>query len=328
MKNFIFFSLVYILIFSGYYLTTSFLNILYPNNAFWSFVIFYGTYALGSLFAPYIVKKMNFKLVLFLSCLTFCIFVGFSGSRILTLLFIGSFIGGLGNSVIWLIQGVFLESNEMSNFYAFFNINIVFGNIFGLIILVSGLSIQIMILSMLAFTTIATFLSLFIKKKEDNIQHQNLSEIFKSFKKAYLISPSYLYQAIGLNVTYQIIPRLINMTNETEQMRSIYNSIVFICYGISAIGFSWLWGKIFVKNWKYVVIPYSILETICLILILILAKFNDKGGFWIIIGMMRGIIDYGINNNINITLSQFDKKDVSSLFSLYRFIYAIWKSVV
>jgi MFS family permease len=334
MKNFILFSVVYILIFSGYYLTTSFLNILYPNYAFLSFVIFYGTYAIGSLFALFIINKINFKLVLFLSCLSFCIFVGFCGSNIIPLLLVGSFFGGLGNSVIWLVQGVFLESNEMALFYTLFNINIVFGNLIGLIILIAGLSVQIMILSMLVLTGLGTFIAIFVQNKIDieknnkNVEIQNkfswgnIISIFKSVKNVYWIVPSYLYQALGLNVTYQIIPRLLFATSvETTYMKSIYNAIIFIIYGIFAMAFSWIWGKLFVKNWKYVVIPYSILEIICLLSILLLAKFNTQAGFWIIIGAIRGIIDYGVNNNINISLS--NKNDNENNFALYRFIYAL-----
>ncbi len=311
MLNFILFSITYIFIFSGYYLTTSFLNILYPNYAFISFAIFYGVYGIGSLFAGYAIEKIGFKILLFLSCITFCIFVGFSGSNIVSLLLIGSVFAGLGNSVIWLIQGVFLESREMANFYTLFNVNIILGNLLGLIILLVGLSAQVMILSMLALTGIGSILALFVKQKsEKKTERINLKNVFLSFN---LMVPSYIYQAIGLNITYQIIPRLLK--------DPIFNTITFIVYGCFAMGFSWLWGKLFVRNWKYVVIPYSILEIMCLIGILLLGKTGARYEYWIIIGATRGVIDYGINNMINITLA--NSLDTSSSFSLYRFIYAI-----
>lgn len=335
MKNFILFSSVYICIFSAYYLTTSFLNVMYPDYAFLSFVIFYGTYAIGSLFAPYILS--NFEIVLISSGICFCIFVGFAGSNIVPLLLTGSFFGGLGNSVIWLIQGVFLESNEMSNFYTIFNINIVLGNLIGLVILIFGVSIQIMILSMLSLSFLGVIISIFVKKNDKNdIKNINgddkdknknenfwtkFKEKFISVKAVYWMTPSYFYQAIGLNITYQIIPRLLfAYTNETTYMKNIYNAIIFIVYGVFAMGFSWLWGKLFLRNWKFVVVPYTILEIICLITILILAKFNTLAGYWIIVGALRGIIDYGINNSINICLAY---KDAENNFSLYRFIYAL-----
>jgi MFS family permease len=331
MRNFILFSIVYIFIFSAYYLVTSFLNILYPNWAFISFVIFYAVYAIGSLLTQYIIYRINFKLLLAGSGICFCIFVGFAGSNIVTLLLIGSFFGGLGNSVIWLIQGIFLESEEMSLFYTFFNINIVFGNLIGLIILVAGVSVQIMMLSTIALAGIGTIVSIFINPKlkpDIEMEPPKFSEILQtiqSIKNIYWIVPSYFYQAIGLNITYQIIPRLLfAYTEETTYMKNIYNTIIFIVYGIFAIGASWFWGKLFPKNWKYVVIPYSILEILCLVSILLLAKFNTLAGFWIIIGAMRGVIDYGVNNSINISLSiSNEAKVVKNNFALYRFIYAV-----
>ena len=313
----ILFSLVYILVYLGYYVTTSFLNILYPDYAFVSFAIFYGVYAIGSLGSVLLLEKMNFKLLLFLSCVTFCIFVGFAGSGIVALLLIGSVLGGFGNSTMWLTQGVFLESGEMAKFYTLFNINNIAGSIIALIVLLSGLSSQIMILIILSSTVIGTFLSLFLKKVENEreVEKFSLIRIFASGKDIYLLFLLFVYQSVGLNVTYQIVPRLVKSP--------IYNAIVFIVYGVFAMGFSWLSGKLFVKNWKYVVIGFSSLEVLCLSLILIFGKLFDIPGLYIIVGALRGTIDYSVNNVINITLSQGNKGEVRNFFSLYRFIYAI-----
>lgn len=383
------FSLVYILIFSGFYLVIGFLNTMYPSSAFISFALFYGIYALGSLIAPYIISKLPFKLVLFLSSFTFLIFIGFAGSYISVLLFIGSIICGFGNSFIWLIQGVYLDENSTGLFYSLFNINMIFGNTLGVIILVTGVSIQIMVLSMLAVSSIGVILTFFVKpnildvnlsgenNKEKDLEKggdlneetpkegknqeipkeisQELDEknflefslysvpqkekekqkqkkckeiiyeiflVFKSVRECYFILGCIVYQAIGLNVTYQILPRLlISNTIDTVYMKSIYNAIIYIVYGVFAMIFSYIWGKLFNKNWIFVVLPYTLLEIACLISIFILAKFNTTPGYWIIIGAVRGCIDYGINNNINISLSKFERKDL--FFGLYRFIYSI-----
>ena len=322
----ILFSLVYILIFLSFYVTTSFLNILYPDYAFISFAIFYGVYAVGSLGSVLLVEKMNFHILLFLSCITFCIFVGFAGSGIVALLLIGSIFGGLGNSTMWLTQGVFLESREMAKFYTLFNINNIAGSIIALIVLLSGLSSQIMILIILSSTVIGTFLSLFLKKKVKNEREEveevdkenekfSLIRIFVSGKEIYLLFLSFVYQSVGLNVTYQIVPRLVKSP--------IYNAIVFIVYGVFAMLFSWLSGKLFIRNWKYVVLGYTCSEILCLSLILIFGKLFDIPGLYVIIGALRGTIDYSVNNVINITLSQGKKENVRNFFSLYRLIYAI-----
>ena len=356
MNNFIIFSIIYILVFSGYYVTTGFLNIMYPNYGFWSFVIFYSTYAISNLFAPYMISKFPFRVIFCISTFTFLIFIGFSSSYMPVLLLIGSAISGFGNGFIWLIQGIYLSSFEnnsseyqhMGLFYSLFNINMIFGNLIGLIVLLTGASIQIMIFTMIGISSIGVFLTIFVS--DDNIQNQNSNSEIKEinfisdiknvflisvYNKYYLLIPCMIYSSIGLNITYQIIPRLLISNTEGDlQIKAIYNAAIYIAYGLSAMGFSILWGKLFVsseKGWKYVIYSYSILEILCLVGILTLAKFNTQQGYWIIIGVVRGCIDYGINNLINITLSNFASSEMTCkesdktkyLFALYRLIYSV-----
>src|SRR5581483_11198158 len=125
-----------------------------------------------------------------------------------------------------------------------------------------------------------------------------------------------------LNVTYQIIPRLLlSNTIESTNNKDIYNAAIFIAYGISAMIFSYIWGKLFSINWQNVVYPYTVLEIICLFSIFFLSIFNNRAGYYIIIGFLRGIIDYGVNNTINITLSHMIGKQY--YFGLYRFVYSL-----
>jgi MFS family permease len=375
---FVLFTGIYILVFSGYYVITGFLNLLYPNIfAQLSFVLFYAIYGITSFFAPFLSSFINIYLLLFLCSLTFLLFIGLTSFLVNYLLLIGSVIGGFGNAFIWLAQGKMLTSEQTGIFYSLFNISIVFGNLIGLIILLTGISLQIMSFSMLAvtgcgsFVSFSLFLSLQIRKegeeeakeegeeeakeegegeakeeegegeaKEEAKEEEGEGEakeeakgkelnkyleIFQVFfcvKNCYFIIPCFIYQAIGLNVTFQIIPRLIlNNTLSDFQTKSIYNSLVFIAYGCSCIFFSYLWGKIFLKNWRIVLLSSLILEILCLIGILMLGLFNNQPGYYIIIGFVRGCIDYAINNIINISLSYFEDK--KNYFGLYRCIYSL-----
>jgi MFS family permease len=357
MIKFIIFSIIYITIFSGYYVTRGFINIVYPEQGFWSFVIFYASYTISNLIAPFITSKFPFRIIFFLSGFTFLIMMGFSSSYISILLFIGSAIGGFGNAFIWLIQGTYLSNeykNYMGLFYSLFNINMICGNIIALIVLLTGASIQIMFFCMIGLSAIGVVLTLFLNytfvnsqfsqsnsiEKTENLQKcvpnttfslptetfffTEIKLLFYSSKKCYLIILSMIYSSIGLNITYQIIPLLlIHNTNGTLQMKGIYTAAIYIVYGISAMIFSVIWGKLFNKNWKFVLYPYTVLEILCLIGILLLAKFNTTLGYWIIFGAIRGCIDYGVNNLINISLSLYPEEDIKYLFALYRFIYSI-----
>lgn len=120
-KNFIIFSLVYVLVFSVYYVAAGgFLTVLYPGNAFIAFSIFYGAYTIFSLLAPYIISIFKGKnnLILLACCICFTVYVAFIGSTIIPLLFIGSFIAGTANSFIWLIQGTFVKEKKLEFFIA------------------------------------------------------------------------------------------------------------------------------------------------------------------------------------------------------------------
>ena len=324
----IIFGTIYILIFAGYYTITGFLNIVYPNNGFWSFVSFYIMTAIGSLVVPYFMSKINFRILFFLSGFSFIIFVGLSSSEIFPLLIVGSVIGGLGNSFIWIIQGSWISHHKLSMglFYSLFNINMLIGNLLSVIVLVTGASIQIMMFSMIGLVTLGVLLIFFVKPippvdTKMGIIHRT-KDVFLSIKKCYLLVLCIIYSSIGLNVTYQILPKLLFLSSENDQTKAIFNSVMYIIYGLTAIFSSLIWSKLFEINWKYLVIPCTILEIICLISMLIISKYTTVVYYWLIIGFLRGIIDYGINNLINITLTKFPSEDIDNLFGLYRFIYA------
>ncbi|MCJ7636107.1 MAG: hypothetical protein MUO21_01305, partial [Nitrososphaeraceae archaeon] len=146
----IYFGAAYALIFSGYYLITSFLNIIYQKDAFISFAIFYAVYAIFSLIAPFILSKLNYRLALCISSLTFLLFVASASSGITAFMLVGSGISGAGNALIWLIQGIWISSfsesqgNLMGIFYAVFCADLIIGNLLGLIILLANVSVSVM----------------------------------------------------------------------------------------------------------------------------------------------------------------------------------------
>lgn len=348
----IYFGIAYSLIFSGYYLITSFLNIIYESNAFISFAIFYAIYAVFSLVAPFILYKLNYKLALFLSSLTFVLFIAGASSQSVPFMLVSSGFAGLGNSVIWLIQGAWLSmpdnNNTMGIFFALFGTNIIVSNILALIVLLSGVSVSMMMWLMLIPTGIGCLMTLIIPFNNDNSNNTHNTNFLKMLKgifiiafdkrKGYLLILLMMAQAIGLNVTYQLLPRMLinnaNMTNtnnftDTNTVNDIsgpiYNVITFLAYGVSSIPFSFIWAKLYIQSWKLVLIPYLILELLCLIGMLLLGLYNSNGplGYWIIIGFFRGIIDFAINNALNIMIAQEYKSDSNLMFGQFRSVYAV-----
>lgn len=326
----IYFGVIYNLVFLGYYVSNGFLTILYPDEAFISFAIFYGVYAVFSLISPWILNKLNLKLSLIVSSFTFVIYVGSITSRISIIMLLGSGICGAGNALIWLSQGYwmsFIEENKgmlIGIFFGIFYANILLGNIIGLIILFIS-SIDVMLYVMLGINFIGFVLTFFIKTPStNNIDKTDFKSVFTIIKlnRGYLLIGLFLTQAVALNVTYQIIPS--SILNVKSTYTNVYTAFVFIAYGFSSMFFSLISGKIYDKFGKYpVIISYLFLEIFSLIGILLLNMFSNELGYYIIIGFIRGISDNAINAIINITIVSNYKEKSKTFFAIYRFIYAL-----
>lgn len=326
----IYFGVIYNLVFLGYYVSNGFLTILYPDEAFISFAIFYGVYAVFSLISPWILNKLNLKLSLIVSSFTFVIYVGSITSRISIIMLLGSGICGAGNALIWLSQGYwmsFIEENKgmlIGIFFGIFYANILLGNIIGLIILFIS-SIDVMLYVMLGINFIGFVLTFFIKTPStNNIDKTDFKSVFTIIKlnRGYLLIGLFLTQAVALNVTYQIIPS--SILNVKSTYTNVYTAFVFIAYGFSSMFFSLISGKIYDKFGKYpVIISYLFLEIFSLIGILLLNMFSNELGYYIIIGFIRGISDNAINTIINITIVFNYKEKSKTFFAVYRFIYAL-----
>jgi MFS family permease len=360
MWKLIYFGITYASVFTGYYVTTSFLNIIYPSTAFIGFAVFYAIAGLGCLVAPYIIEKLPLKLSLFIAIILYLIFIGAVSSYNSTFMLIAYGFAGIGSSLIWLIQGIWTSSFKAANkdstkviminnvstnvilntdnkktdrnsqngrsmgiFYAIFSINMILGNLTALIILITGVRLQIMIWSMLGVSAIGLVLSLFIssnnievpKTKTTLICH--ILEVILMTKDNFMLILLIFSQSMGLNISFQILPR---MMRNTLGPVDTYISAVFLTYGVSYSLTSLITGRLLEKNWKYVIYPYIILETSVLIAILMLGTFNQVSAYWIIIGFVRGITDNAINNTCNVTFSK--NKQVDLAFAFYRLTYS------
>ncbi|ARF09853.1 hypothetical protein Indivirus_4_25 [Indivirus ILV1] len=344
----IYLALGYTLIFAGFYEATSFLTILYGDNAFISFAIFPGVYSIFSLCSPYIVSKLNLRLSIAISSFSYLLFCGAIGSLNLPLMLAASGICGAFNAIFWLCQALWMINypvNERSSliglFFGIFGANIIIGNIIALIVLLTGLSVQIMIWIMVGVVGIGVVMLIFIppfsyhelfKIIHKNDQQINLVKSIKDVftivleKRGYLLIPMFIVQAADLNVSFQIITRLLIVNSHGNKLVNIYNAAMYLAYGITSAISAVLFGKIYSKfGWQYVLISYSVLNIICIIGIILLATLSSNGPMelWIIIGSIKGIVDYALNILINVPISNTYQDKANLMFGLYRFVYPI-----
>jgi len=340
MWKLIYFGITYALVFTGYYVTTSFLNIIFPDTAFIGFAIFYAIAGFGCLISPYIVEKLPLKLSLIIAISLYLIFIGSVSSFNSTFMLIAYAFCGIGSSIIWLIQGIITSAFKSNNsigenktnadkgksmgiFYAIFGINMILGNIIALVILITNVKLQIMIWSMLGISGIGLILCLFISNSEIEVPKiqtgvlRHILDVILVSKNNFSLILPVCAQSMGLNISFQILPRM--MLN-TPGPVNIYNSAMFLAYGVSYVLASLVTGKLFNKNWRYVLYPYILLDIGSLAGILILGKINQPSGYWIIISFVRGITDTAINNTCNISFGKNNPVDLS--FAFYRLIYS------
>lgn len=354
----VFFAITYALVFIGYVVTSGFLNILYPTQAFIGFAIFFGFYAVASLVSPFIISKLDIRLSLFVSSFGYLIYAGLASSQIPTLMLIGSGIGGIGNAVIWLTQGAWMKSfpdaeqgKLVGLFFGVFNINILVGNLLALIVLLTHVSVQFMIWIILIPTGIGTIMAFFVppfskdslKKmcscctKQNNQQNQNqpstsffgmLRDVFTIVAKhhGYLLVPLYILQSIDLNITWQVMTKLLVANANGNPEKDIYNAAMYLSYGGAAVIFGILSGKISDKKGHvWIFIPYIVLEVLVLVGILLMAKLSNTGplGLWIIIGFVKGASDNFLNTLVTVAILSAFQKESNLMFAFYRCTYAV-----
>jgi len=329
MYELIYFGITYALVFTGYYVTTGFLNIIFPKTAFIGFAIFYAVAGISCLVAPYIIEKLPLKVTLFITILLYLIFIGAVSSFNSIFMITAYAFCGIGSSGIWLIQGIWTSAFKTNNnnsigiFYAIFSINMILGNVTSLVILITGVNLQIMIWCMIGISGTGLILCLFIPKtpleipKMQKPLFRHVLDVLLVAKNNFALIFPIFAQSLGLNVSFQILSRM--MLNTIGPV-DVYNSAMFLAYGTSYALVSLVTGKLFNKNWKFVLYPYLLLELLSLASILILSKYNKLSGYWIILGFVRGITDNAINNVCNISFGKNIPADLS--FAFYRFIYS------
>lgn len=380
--------ITFCLLFIGYNVVNSFLIILYPDHANIGFGIYYAFYGIFSLLSPYFFTKINFMICFISSAIFFMTFVGFSNSGEITMMIIGCCFSGIGLPLFWLCQAVIVNSITNKDnkgrlnglFMSIFYTHLVIGNLLGLIVLITKISLNIMLWIMLipnGIGIIMILMSYFIYDldkikslqkrqfneksvsettslldrteshkdsiqsdgqrnwslesmelmesrkesdvKSDKIEDDNTNFLahigkiftnpFRSADRGYLIIFMTMGQAIDMNISYQILPKLLTVSSMLirnnqgnpipsgqglDNETSIYNTAMFMAYGLGACVVSLLQGRVFDKlGWKFILFPYILLELLWLILVYLqtIMMPDLELWIWVIIGFFRGLIN-------------------------------------
>lgn len=347
----IYFSITYCLIFTGYYVTVTFVSVIYPDYSFIGFAMLYTTYSIGSLLAPSIGKKIGLKNSIICSSCSYILFVFSINFGNVVLYLISAMIVGFSSGIIWLHQGIWITriSENLNKrtgffqgiFYSIFNLNNIIGNIIGIIILSMGKSVLDMLWYMICISGIGVVMTFFITPLSSSIVLSD-DDLFSTFnnrlqavltvsklKQVRLLMPIMAYQSAGICLSLQILPKLIykssHKLSDDNDIAGKYNMYAFLGYGIGSSVFAFLWGKIYDNlGWMWIYIPLFTIEISCLIMYIVFDKLNIHPYMWILVATLRGIIDYGTNTLLCCSISKYFITQSTSVYGLYRCEYALF----
>lgn len=350
LSHVVYLGITYALVFTGFFTINGFLNLIYGDKSFIGFAIYYGVYAISCLIAPFVISKLNIRWCIIVSSFVYVLYIGLISSKMVPLFLVASAVTGFFHSFIWLSEGIILSKypDDVRNSYIsiFFGIlcsNIIFGNLISLIVLLTGVDIQQMIWILMSITFVGAVLSIFILpfscselcyiKSKDVSHHTNLLDSIKRVftivgeNKGFLLIPMMILQTFDVNVSIQIMSRLIIVNAHGSPSVGVYTAAMYLVYGSSALASSFFLGKLFDKfGWKSVLISYAILQAVSLTGIMLISKLSSDGplGLWLTISFVKGITDNAIVVMINISISRVYQEKSDLMLAFYRFTFAIF----
>lgn len=291
-------SLSLAIIYGSYVITTEYLTNIYKDVGIYAYVILFMSNVIFSILAPFIVYHLTgIKISLIIGAAGYIVWILLFNINNNILILIGSGIIGSGAGILRSQQNVWIsslqyDSIELKDYYVgiyntIFSLNGIMGSIFTTIILVADIKFNILIWILLALSTISLFSLSFIKSIELNDTHKILAKDYcKMFidKKMLLLIPLIFAQAIGLAITYEIIPLLI--------VTKINVSYMFLSYSFtySAVSYS-LSFLIKYVNPIFMLILSIIMHALTSITIFMIELHNINQVYYSIIAISIGITD-------------------------------------
>lgn len=340
----VYLALCYMILFSGYYYVHTFVSVTF-NLSFVGFALQYFFYALASLVAPSFGRRFGIKVIVILSSFGYILYSGsiISGQEAFYL--VATSIVGTCSGFIWLQQGIIIsdignrvrtETNcEIGGalsglFYGIFNFCFIFGNLLSLIVFLTGVETYVIQWTMFGVCCVGVIMLLFIRVQEPPREtHSLFFSHFKDRVKAvvgilrvhnyWLVVPSIILQAAQISITYQVLPRLIDMTAPTI----LTHIVTFIFYGCGAVISSLAIGKIYDQSAGVAWGVMSCCELASDVILLCVQIIGLPLETWWIVGFMRGASDYSLTTIISSIGIRHFKEHSTPFFASYRLLYCV-----
>ena len=350
LSHIIYLAVTYALVFTGFFSSNGFLTLLYQSSAFISFSLYYGTYCVSCLFAPFVISRLNIRWCIVVSAFMYVMYIGFVSSKMTSLLLVGACLAGPFHSIMWISQGILIarfpddvRSSYIGTFFGILNSSIIFGNLLSLIVLVTGLTTQQMLWILLSITFVGAVMSIFIMpfscselcslRSIDNGHHVNILDSIKrvfttvGIHRGYLLIPIMILQTFDVNVSIQILSRLLIVNAHGDKSVGIYTAAMYLVYGCSAFVSSMFIGRLFDKlGWKVVFSLYAFFQVISITGIMLLSKLSSSGpmGLWMTVSFVKGMSDNITIVITNISITNTYKETTDLMMAFYRFTFGIF----
>ncbi|KAI9190251.1 hypothetical protein H9P43_001684 [Blastocladiella emersonii ATCC 22665] len=340
----------FVLVFSAFNFSQSFVTTLYPAEGFNVLATIYAFYILSSLGAPYLTHRVPLNLIFLACAAVYALFI-FAINWGVAALYVTSALVGLAAGAFWVHEGFYITvvsssfgvdvGKLTSTFLAVFTINCMAGNALPLILMSAGIPMSTILITMGAIALAGGLIMAFLPKPypagaEPSAaaaaasQSVSLGAQFRAMGRLATSRPMtdclalILWNGSLTSLAFGNMPRFL----PADVAGSTLVPSMFIAYGFTGTVGSPLWGRAY-DRWGTLplVVGVAVLGVATYALTLVAINAPDAIGRagWIVAMGALGALDNATNCLINFSLASWfpSGDDTSPAFAVYRLTFCL-----
>eukprot|EP00048_Salpingoeca_helianthica_P021140 m.10592 g.10592 ORF g.10592 m.10592 type:complete len:529 (+) comp5633_c0_seq1:208-1794(+) len=326
-------------LFMAYNTASSFFTTLYPTSGFYSFVLVYLGFALGSIAAVPVGRHVRASRVQFIAAMTYVAILAVLNSNSDALFLILSLINGLGAGFLWVNNGLYIVRASASGpnpigklssiFFGIWTTSTIVGCALVVATVYIGASTAAVVWLMVGIGAFAVVLMFFVRDvaavEKTPAVPDSRSSVLGMMRAMRTVLPRVplcvltyaVQQGANVALSWALLPTLISTRLEII-------SIVLIGYGIASAISSALWGLLHDrKGFRVMLFVHLANGVVVAGVVYLLSALNTSWYYFIIAGCLCGMYDMG-NNNLTTILISFVGKDIEDIVTgCYRVTFSI-----
>jgi predicted MFS family arabinose efflux permease len=325
-------------LFMAYNTASSFFTTLYPTSGFYSFVLVYLGFALGSIAAVPVGRNVRASRMQFVAAITYVALLAVLNSNSDALFLTLSLVNGLGAGFLWVNNSLYIVRASASGpnpigklsaiFFGIWTTSTIVGCTLVVVAVLVGASTAAVVWLMVGIGAFAVVLMFFVRDvaavergPSGPDSRRSLLGMLRAMRAVLPRIPiCILFYAVqqGANValSWALLPTLVSTRLELI-------SIVLIGYGVTSAIASFLWGLLHDKHgFRAMLFVHAINGIVAAVTVYVLSSLQASWHYFILAGCLCGAFDMG-NNNLTTILISLVGKDVEDIATgCYRVVFS------